>query len=629
MSSQNKSKSNHSENRGYKKSYYKHSSKLKNGSVSNSRFNTYTSIPLYLIAGLVPIIMYLKKVTLNDPGNLFWDGAPVHYDIFSYYKMVYLLVFSAIGLLLYLILRKDNPFVNKNKKYYIPLAVYSLFILLSALASEYRQVSFFGFLERYEGAFVLIAYSVICFLSMNILNEEKQIKLFLGCLLASAAVITLLGTLQYLGIDYFKAESFLKLITPLSLNAVEGSIQSKMPPKTVFSTLYNQNYVGSYMAMLIPVILILLVFSKKIVNKTILAVLSSLALVCWIGCDSRAGIVGGILSLLIVIIMLRKKIWCYKKIAISALLLLCTGLTVFNFATDGSVVKRLKRMATLEGKGDNAAAESADVLEKTLEGLIDVQMDGDSVTFITENGTMRALTNDRVIKFFDDDKKELEYTFIDNIVNFKDNRFESVKMNVQADKGLIEFYYNDYHLIDALLTKEGFKSTTNRWMTYRKGRDIEAFGFKGMETFGSNRGYIWYRTIPLLKNTILTGNGPDTFAIYFPQYDFLSKLKYYGTAGIFVDKAHNMYLQTALNTGVVSLIALLALFGIYFVSSFRIYIKEEFRSFLPVAGLACFAAFCGYAVAGFFNDSVVSVAPVFWILLGMGIGINMKLAGAS
>ena len=28
---------------------------------------------------------------------------------------------------------------------------------------------------------------------------------------------------------------------------------------------------------------------------------------------------------------------------------------------------------------------------------------------------------------------------------------------------------------------------------------------------------------------------------------------------------------------------------------------------------------------GFFNDSSVSVAPVFWVLLGTGISINMKL----
>ena len=32
------------------------------------------------------------------------------------------------------------------------------------------------------------------------------------------------------------------------------------------------------------------------------------------------------------------------------------------------------------------------------------------------------------------------------------------------------------------------------------------------------------------------------------------------------------------------------------------------------------------AVAGAFNDSVVSVAPIFWVLLGLGAGINIMLS---
>ena len=129
----------------------------------------------------------------------------------------------------------------------------------------------------------------------------------------------------------------------------------------------------------------------------------------------------------------------------------------------------------------------------------------------------------------------------------------------------------------------------------------------------------------MLKSTIVAGKGPDTFALYFPQYDFLNKLRYYQTGGIFVDKAHNMYLQTALNTGILSLLALLAIFGMYAVSSIKIYWKEDFSGFLPAAGAACFVAFCGYAVAGLANDSVISVAPVFWALLGLGVWINIKL----
>ena len=37
---------------------------------------------------------------------------------------------------------------------------------------------------------------------------------------------------------------------------------------------------------------------------------------------------------------------------------------------------------------------------------------------------------------------------------------------------------------------------------------------------------------------------------------------------------------------------------------------------------AVFSAIVSYCVAGIFNDSVVPVAPVFWVLLGLGIAMN-------
>jgi F0F1-type ATP synthase assembly protein I len=33
----------------------------------------------------------------------------------------------------------------------------------------------------------------------------------------------------------------------------------------------------------------------------------------------------------------------------------------------------------------------------------------------------------------------------------------------------------------------------------------------------------------------------------------------------------------------------------------------------------------GYLTAGMFNDSVNSIAPIFWILLGLGVSINIRM----
>ena len=94
--------------------------------------------------------------------------------------------------------------------------------------------------------------------------------------------------------------------------------------------------------------------------------------------------------------------------------------------------------------------------------------------------------------------------------------------------------------------------------------EVKSFGFKGHETFATNRGYIWSRSIPLIMDTIFLGHGADTFEMFFPHDDYAGKynIGYYNdTDNVIIDKPHNMYIATAINTGVISLIALLCVYG--------------------------------------------------------------------
>jgi hypothetical protein len=147
---------------------------------------------------------------------------------------------------------------------------------------------------------------------------------------------------------------------------------------------------------------------------------------------------------------------------------------------------------------------------------------------------------------------------------------------------------------------------------------VDTFGFEGREALGSARGYIWSRSLPLLRQTLLLGFGPDTFAMVFPQQDFAGKFRVYGTTDMLVDKAHNLFLQAALNTGVLSALALAALLAWYLSACVRRYVLRPVAGVRDGIGAACFAGVVGYLGAGMFNDSVVGVAPVFWVLLGLG-----------
>ena len=148
------------------------------------------------------------------------------------------------------------------------------------------------------------------------------------------------------------------------------------------------------------------------------------------------------------------------------------------------------------------------------------------------------------------------------------------------------------------------------------------WGFEGKEKLGSARGYIWSRSLPMLKDTILIGNGPDTFVLEFPQNDRLAKWWAYDTPNMLVDKPHNLYLQIALNEGVLALVAFLVLVGAYVIDSFRLYALKNYYEGKQIIGMATCLGIIGYLGAGIFNDSIISVAPIFWILLGSGVAIN-------
>ncbi len=147
----------------------------------------------------------------------------------------------------------------------------------------------------------------------------------------------------------------------------------------------------------------------------------------------------------------------------------------------------------------------------------------------------------------------------------------------------------------------------------------------GGDKLFSGRGFVWSRTLPLLKNTILLGNGPDTFPAYFPQNDIVGKLNAFYNIRPIIFNPHNMYIQTTLSGGVIALIALLISFFFYVKSSIKAFNKTENMDFIKITGAACFCGFLSFCITGFVNDSTVFVSPLFWVLFGIGIAMNKTI----
>jgi hypothetical protein len=73
----------------------------------------------------------------------------------------------------------------------------------------------------------------------------------------------------------------------------------------------------------------------------------------------------------------------------------------------------------------------------------------------------------------------------------------------------------------------------------------------------------------------------------------------------------------------------LTFFIIFFIQGIKLYFGKEMNDFNKIVGFGSFLGFCGYMVSMLVNDSVVSVAPLFWIIIGLGVSYSLKSADST
>ncbi|HBM81942.1 MAG TPA: hypothetical protein DD426_14090 [Clostridiaceae bacterium] len=131
-------------------------------------------------------------------------------------------------------------------------------------------------------------------------------------------------------------------------------------------------------------------------------------------------------------------------------------------------------------------------------------------------------------------------------------------------------------------------------------------------TAGSQRIFIWLRTMDYIFERPILGSGPDTFDKVFSMSPKEAKY-HFGSQNIYVDKAHNEYLQIIVTTGFPSLFFYMVFLSIVY----RKALKSLKYGNKNIYTLCFLGGVTAYIIQAFFNISVVSVAPLYWSLLGM------------
>jgi len=581
---------------------------------SQKSLSTLYLLPVLFIIAIVPLIVYAKLLNLDGLEADNWLGGTVHFDFFSYYKSIWFIVLAYIGGLVLLILYWLDELDFINSKYYIPMGVYAFFAVLSFFFADDIDVALRGFIQMMQGIFVLLGYLLFMITIINLVREEKHIKALVGAFLFVGTIVGLIGLGQYFGHDIFRTSFGQMLILPKELEPLAENITFTFADFAVYATLYNTNFVGSFAALMIPLSFALYFYQKKLGYAALSIVFVGLMVFVGFGSNSRAGIIGVFAALLLIGVLFRKeaiKKPLYILVPFIALLVVGYGL---NEVSDGRILDEIKNLNLFE---DIRRAEEINENRAYFEEL---NFDDYSLEIVTDEDALSVEFINNDLFFETMDGQMLEVVKEGRRITFVDPDYQNYVFTRSADGR----YYNvraHGRSFNIWLTIDGFRFEGLSGGLYLPSNPDRLKFFDGYESLFSSRAYIWSRSIPLLKDYVILGAGPDMFPIAFPQDDYVGKLNALNLRTV-VDKPHNMYVQMGVNTGVISLLAMLSIFGMYVYDSLKLYINRSFERFTEYIGVGMFASVTAYLVSGFFNDQIISVAPIFYAMLGLGIAIN-------
>lgn len=613
--------------------------------------NWFQMLPATFFTAFVIIIVHMK-VYERPMDQFFWSGGANQLtDFFSYYKMIAIIVIAILALILLFYRVFIQAFYIKRCYAYLPMAIYVVCVLLSYVLSDYKLFALWGWNDRFEGTLPLIGYMILLFYIINSVNSEKNVKWIIYPLAVTSALLSILGLTQALDRDFFQTEIGKKLITPSWFWNQVDSLNFTFQNKQIYQTVYNINYVSLYLTLLIPLFGMLFINSvnkgkdESLWKKVMWGLLFTLLLFNLIGSASSGGLMGMAFVAIVALIVLNKRVLNWKRPVV--ILLIITGVVaggtydrwmpelttaIKGVLDQGTIITTNPSSSALNVENiesdDSNIQHKIDYMETTGQAIV-VSFEGNEIIFTTYPDDPTSIK----VKTNSGESLSLIPTNVSPIYKVDDERFSRITVRPATDDASNNYFVigTDGNEWPFMITREGPKYLTGLGETVEL-RKVPAIGWESNQAFGSGRGYIWSRTIPMMKDTIILGHGADTYCAYFPHEDFVGKYNsgtFTSNINIVVDKPHNMYFGVIIGTGGISILALLILWGIYVLQSFKLYRREKYENFTSFTGAGIFFGICGFLVAGLVNDSSVSVMPMFYGLLGTGIAINMMLVKQS
>jgi hypothetical protein len=372
---------------------------------------------------------------------------------------------------------------------------------------------------------------------------------------------------------------------------------------------------------MLPLSVAFLLTAKTKKQRIISAIAVVLMIFVWIGCNSRAGYLGIAVASIFALWLFRKVLIKNWKVSVSVFAVFVVMLVGLNSASEGRIFNRLRVFNVKQ------QIENLKIKDNRYANIEDILVEDNIITILTDKEKLSLKIDGDKLFFLDESNNELPIETKNNIISINDEKYSRYKIVIPKNYPGVTLKIEEpwkNRDINFYITNDGIKVLGSGGRITEPIVGDRFTAFDGFESFMSGRGYIWGRTIPMLKTYFIKGSGADNYPIAFPQDDFVAKLRNGSDASLVIDKPHNMYMQIGINTGVISLIALISVWVLYIVSSLKLYTKITFNSLEKIVGASCLVSIIGYLAAAMFNDHIISVSPVFWLILGIGISINNK-----
>lgn len=583
---------------------------------------------VYIYISVLPWIIFRKELYYNtEEKKIMPLKAAGSTDYFLYGKAVFTIVAGLV--LLGLLLVEAAAFHEKlmdlksagGRVCAVCIGIYIVCTVFSTIFATYRTTALTGGINTCEGLWVLLLYPVLLVAAGFVSSRQEKTKHLSGkwsnlevLVLLQAVILLILSAIEL-------------LYKPVA-ELVAGHTLESAYVNMISLTFPSPAYCAGYIVLLTPFCIYFMLTAALALRSVIWSVLTVTTVAACFLTRSTAGfyLVLAECAGIVVYIVIKHR---FQKAAFKGEKVLYVVKLVSVVAAVGVILLANAAAGGRIGKAVTSSAvnQTTPVHKSIYYKVRQIQVQDNTVTITGENNALICrIDEQRNIRFTDENGAVLDVSSDSSSIYFP-KPYEMIQAGIENNalwldlgyKGRIRFYMSDgkfYPMAaDGSLIRDISSGTAG-------GEDAASKDYTKFDSIITGRGYIWRKSLPILKNTFVLGHGAGTFAFYFKQFDYVGLLNSQGEVDLLVDRPHSWYMQMAANQGVLCMAAVVVFIVTVCVAGS---VKTE-RKKKPVvlraeaaehsARVAAVTAVIAFCIFEGITDGSVSVNPLLWVVLG-------------